>query len=229
MPKANEPASIIRDPTTGNPIGVVLDGTVYRFRTETKLTAGTEIVGLVGVDPAQTGGLALEATLQTIATQATLAAVQAVLEAIRDTSGVKKITDALPSGDNTIGKVKALDGSGNALASATAAPAGSEQALITRNIPSGRQDVVIKDGSGNAAGVVEPSDEEDTFRLQTETRLVDEDGNRVDVATEDVNALAVRDAGAERLLLSLLDQLTIMNLHLQTMTGLDSIESFSQD
>lgn len=37
--------------------------------------------------------------------------------------------------------VRAQDGAGNALASATAAPAGTEQALVVRNIPSGTQAV----------------------------------------------------------------------------------------
>lgn len=44
------------------------------------------------------------------ATQATVAAVQSALEAIRDTAGVKKITDALPTGDNWLGRIKLGDG-----------------------------------------------------------------------------------------------------------------------
>ena len=54
--------------------------------------------------------VATEATVATLATQATAAAVQGVLEAIRDTAGIKKITDALPTGDNTIGRTKLTDG-----------------------------------------------------------------------------------------------------------------------
>jgi hypothetical protein len=53
---------------------------------------------------------ATQTTLATLLTQATGAAIQAVLEAIRDTAGVKKITDALPTGDNIIGRVKLSDG-----------------------------------------------------------------------------------------------------------------------
>lgn len=40
------------------------------------------------------------------ATEATLAAIDAVLDAIKDTDGIKKITDALPAGTNEIGAVK---------------------------------------------------------------------------------------------------------------------------
>lgn len=51
--------------------------------------------------------------------------------------------------------VRAQDGSGNALASSTSAPAGTEQALITRNIPSGTQAVsgtlTCNAGSGTLA------------------------------------------------------------------------------
>jgi hypothetical protein len=52
------------------------------------------------------------------ATQATVAAIQAALEAIRDTAGIKKITDALPTGDNWIGRIKLGDGT-NLIAIAT--------------------------------------------------------------------------------------------------------------
>lgn len=60
---------------------------------------------------------ATEATLATRATETTLAAadtklgtIDAVLDSIKDTDGVKKITDALPVGDNLIGRVKLSDG-----------------------------------------------------------------------------------------------------------------------
>jgi hypothetical protein len=48
---------------------------------------------------------ASEATVATLATQVTAAAIQAVLEAIRDTAGIKKITDPLPAGTNHLGAV----------------------------------------------------------------------------------------------------------------------------
>lgn len=52
------------------------------------------------------------------ATQATAAAIQSAIEAIRDTAGIKKITDALPTGDNWIGRIKLGDGA-NLVAIAT--------------------------------------------------------------------------------------------------------------
>lgn len=44
------------------------------------------------------------------AKEGTLSSVDTVLKAIRDTAGIKKITDALPTGDNWIGRIKLGDG-----------------------------------------------------------------------------------------------------------------------
>jgi len=44
------------------------------------------------------------------ATQATLAVVQAALDSIKDTAGIKKITDALPAGSNVLGAFRLSDG-----------------------------------------------------------------------------------------------------------------------
>jgi hypothetical protein len=49
-------------------------------------------------------------TLIDPAKDATVAAVTTALNAIKDTDGIKKITDALPAGDNIIGRVKVTDG-----------------------------------------------------------------------------------------------------------------------
>lgn len=65
---------------SGNAVGVVLDGAVYRLRTESKIVRAS--------DGAQINP-----------------ATQETLTAIKDTDGVKKITDALPTGTNEIGKV----------------------------------------------------------------------------------------------------------------------------
>lgn len=53
-------------------------------------------------------GAATEASLVLRATETTLAAVQSLLTAIRDTAGIKKITDALPAGTNNIGDVDVI-------------------------------------------------------------------------------------------------------------------------
>lgn len=44
------------------------------------------------------------------AKEGTLSSVDTVLKAIRDTAGIKKIVDALPAGDNWIGRIKLGDG-----------------------------------------------------------------------------------------------------------------------
>lgn len=87
--------------------------------TETTLAAIKAKTDNIPADPAREGGnlaslaaedFATETTLLTRATQTTAAAIQTVLEAIRDTAGVKKIVDALPIGDNIIGRAKITDG-----------------------------------------------------------------------------------------------------------------------
>lgn len=71
----------------GNPIDVINDSGVYRLATSAKLRniAGSQ------VNPA---------------TQDTLATVDSKLGAIKDTDGIKKITDALPAGSNEIGRIR---------------------------------------------------------------------------------------------------------------------------
>ena len=150
------PALVLVD-SAGNEVGVIdISGTKY-LQAEVKrlvdaLPSGTNIVGLVGVDPAQKGGLAEQATLATRASEATVATlsteatlelnrlllvsldakdfatqttlatrasevtlaaadtklgtIDGVLDSIKDTDGIKKITDQLPSGTNEIGAVK---------------------------------------------------------------------------------------------------------------------------
>lgn len=77
-------------------------------------------------------GAATEATLGTLATEATLSAlntnaadIETILTAIRDTAGIKKITDALPAGDNNIGNV-------DVVSSALPTGAATEATLATR-------------------------------------------------------------------------------------------------
>ncbi len=65
---------------SGNVVGIVLDGAVYRIQTQSKIVQAS--------DGAQINP----------ATQETLAA-------IKDTDGIKKIVDALPAGTNEIGKI----------------------------------------------------------------------------------------------------------------------------
>lgn len=84
--------------SAGNPVAVILDGSVYRLQMQGKVlnAAGAQ------VNPA---------TQETLAAADTkLGTIDAVLDSIKDTDGVKKITDALPVGDNGIGRMKLWDG-----------------------------------------------------------------------------------------------------------------------
>ena len=88
----------------------------------------------------------LDVALSTRATEATVASADTVLKAIRDTAGVKKITDQLPAGTNEIGKV--------AQGTKAAAADGWPQ--------------VLYDASGNAVGVVQ---DDTLYRLQTDSKV----------------------------------------------------------
>ena len=74
------PAAILYDSTGTNPVSIITDSGVYRVSTEGKLlnVSGTQ------VNPA----------------------TEETLDSIKDTDGIKKITDALPAGTNLLGKVQ---------------------------------------------------------------------------------------------------------------------------
>lgn len=80
---AKSPAAILYD-ADGNPVSIVLDGATYRLQMSAKVARASD------------GAFVNPATQETLA-------------AIKDTDGVKKITDALPIGDNRIGKIKVTD------------------------------------------------------------------------------------------------------------------------
>lgn len=112
---SSTPATLIRD-EDGNFVGLVLDGAVYRIQTETKITGTVPVSGpLTNTElraaavPVSNASLPLPSGA---ATETTLAAlnvnagdIETILTAIRDSAGVKKITDALPAGTNNIGDV----------------------------------------------------------------------------------------------------------------------------
>lgn len=114
---------VVLEDDNGNAVGVVLDGSIYRLQTEAKVT------NFPAVQPVSDdgGSLTVDATSWPLptgaATEATLAAlnvnaadIEAILTAIRDTAGIKKITDPLPAGTNELGKV--AQGTKGALANA---------------------------------------------------------------------------------------------------------------
>lgn len=80
------PAAVLYD-ENGNPVAVTIDGSIYRLETYSKIKNASGTV----VNPS---------------TEDTLAS-------IKDTDGVKKITDALPEGLNVIGRVIPSNGEGH--------------------------------------------------------------------------------------------------------------------
>ena len=188
------PAAILYD-SSGNAVGVILDGAVYRLQGITKvlnsggtqidpatqgtlasikdtdgikkitdaLPAGTNNIGDVDVvSSALPTGAATETTLSALNVNA--ADIETILTAIRDTAGVKKITDSLPAGTNRIGAVRNVDANDAAidLARDTSIPSGSRGFLM-----------VGEDGSGVARAVdirVDPNDSK--RRLQIEGKVL---------------------------------------------------------
>jgi len=109
---AKSPVVILYD-ASGNPVSVVSDSGVYRLSMLGKLlsASGTQI------NPAtEDGNLAsIKAKTDNIPSDPAkesgkLTSLETILTAIRDTAGIKKITDSLPEGDNGIGRVKVWDG-----------------------------------------------------------------------------------------------------------------------
>ena len=91
---SDSPAAVLVDPTTGDTLAVVADGLVKKLDITTKVRdSGGDVVNPATED----GNLATLAEVD-FATQTTLAA-------IKDTDGIKKITDPLPAGENTIGSI----------------------------------------------------------------------------------------------------------------------------
>jgi len=147
----DSPARILYD-VNGNPVSVIDDSGTYRLSGVTKVlnSGGSQ------VDPATEGTLstrASEATLATRASEATLiqadgrlTTIDAVLDSIKDTDGIKKITDELPAGTQEIGKV----------------------AQGTRAVAGGGWPQYVVDNAGNVVGVVLDGA---VYRLQSEAQL----------------------------------------------------------
>lgn len=118
------------------------------------LPAGTNNIGDVDVvSSALPSGAATETTLSTRATEATLLAadgrlttIDSVLDSIKDTDGIKKITDQLPAGTNEIGAV--------AQGTRAAAAAGWPEYVV--------------DSAGNVVGVVLDGS---VYRLQADAKV----------------------------------------------------------
>ena len=128
------PASILYD-ANGNPVAIVNDGGVYRIAGLQKI----QNVGGTQINPATQETLATRASEATLSAADTkLGTIDSVLDAIKDTSGIKKITDPLPAGTNNIGDV-------DVLSSALPTGAATEATLATRATEATLQSVDGKD------------------------------------------------------------------------------------
>lgn len=127
---AKSPAALLID-ASGNQVGVLLDGAVYRLQ------------GAIKVARASDGAFVNPSTEETLATaDGRLATIDSVLDSIKDTDGIKKITDQLPAGTNEIGAVA----QGTKAAGANGWPQ------------------VLYDSTGNPVGVLQDGS---FYRLQT--------------------------------------------------------------
>ena len=152
------PAAILFD-TAGNAIGVVLDGAVYRLQAITKVlnSGGTQ------VDPATEG----------------------TLSSIKDTDGIKKITEQLPAGTNEIGAVaQGTKAAGSAAWPTVLYDASGNAVGVTLNNSiyriEGRSSITSPDGA-NDVDVILDSDNGNVYRLQTEALTAP--GSTVNIGT----------------------------------------------
>lgn len=127
------------------------EATVATLATEAKLEAVRVLLNSInGKD------FATEATLSAADTR--LATIDAVLDSIKDTDGVKKITEALPVGTNTIGDVGLIAGTAEI----------GKVAQGTEAAPAGAWPFYIVDNAGNVVGVVLDGS---VYRLQSDSKI----------------------------------------------------------
>lgn len=137
------------------PTGAATEATLTGVATETTLgTRATEATLATRASETTLASRASEATLALVATEATLltrateatlatrgsettlsavdaklATIDAVLDSIKDTDGIKKITDSLPAGTNIVGKAVLSDGTSDLHHQIDSALPGTVQAL----------------------------------------------------------------------------------------------------
>jgi len=140
---ARSPIAFLVD-QSGNIVGVVERDGNYR------LMVDATVSGLVGINESQTGGLNLETTQENVFT--TVSGVNVTLEDIRDISGIAQITNALPSGNNVLGKIQLTSGSGDIGVTLHSGVRRLNQISV---ITDGVSTVGIKDDSGDKRLLVE--------------------------------------------------------------------------
>ena len=110
-------------------------------------------------------------------------ATQETLAAIKDTDGVKKIVDALPTGDNWIGKTKIGDGTN---VTDVLDVAGVKRLRVEASQPAGElHNVVLYDSAGHPVGVVLDGT---IYRLQTDSKVAKGESSLVHLDAVDTAA-----------------------------------------
>lgn len=108
------------------------------------------------------------------AKDASVTALGTILTAIKDTDGIKKIIDALPTGTNEIGKV----------------------AQGTKAAGSAAWPIVLYDASGNAISILSDGG---VYRIQTVGKLLNTSGAQINPATEETLALIKNTDGIKKI------------------------------
>jgi len=201
----------------GNAIKVTQDGSDYKYEFLGKLR---NIAGTI-VNPATEDTLAgLDTKLGTIDT---------VLDSIKDTDGIKKITDALPAGDNNIGNV-------DVVSSALPTGAATETTLSAADTKLGTIDGVL-DSIKDTDGIKKITDElpagTQEIGLVGQGTAADDDApwpvKQVTAEGEEAKyyligndrILAAESMSTVMLLQDIKTELRLMNMHLQMLTELD--------
>jgi hypothetical protein len=143
------PATVIYD-ANGNPVSIINDSGVYRISGVTKVLNSSN----TQINPA----------------------TQETLESIKDTDGIKKITDALPTGTNTIGNIQITDDGGTTIADIVTD--NSIDRLETRSSIVGQ---TAGTGSEKKVCVIDDIEDSSVKRLQTQALLAP--GSTVNIGT----------------------------------------------
>lgn len=154
------PAAILYD-ANGDPITVINDGGSVR-----RLAGINKVLNVSGVqvNPSTEETSATRASESTLLTaDGRLTTIDSVLDSIKDTDGVKKITDQLPEGTNQIGSV----------------------AQGTKAVPSAAWPEYIVDSTGNVVGVVLDSS---IYRLQADAKVAKGASDLVHLESLDVSS-----------------------------------------
>ena len=127
-----------------------LDVDLSTVATETKLEAVRALLATIDVDTSN-----LDVLLSTRATEATLAAadtklgtIDGVLDSIKDTDGIKKITDELPAGTQDLGSIRLRDILGNGINSVLNNTIRRLEARSSVTSPDGTADVAVQSIDG---------------------------------------------------------------------------------